>query len=215
MWCPTIPHHTLTLHWHWCCTWRSQWGFSTAQKCMLCTFTFPWFVKVTSSINNILPMKSCLWCRTHWLYSRRIWKSLSSSAWCRETCYGWNWCRWRMRSTLVWLIPSSLSILRELSWGFIATAARTATLAASFVTVLFRICFRELKFSVSQSLLTILVKVGRVGWLLSGKRSAYPVLLVWHFGNFPLKLIAYQPFLHLWKPFQMPRYYGQNQLKLC
>ena len=43
-----ITHHTLTLHWHWCCTWWSQCGFSTAQKCMLCTITFPWFVKVAN-----------------------------------------------------------------------------------------------------------------------------------------------------------------------
>ena len=76
MWCPTIPHHTLTLHWLWCFTWRSQCGFSTAQKCMLCTFTFPWFVKMVSSVNNILLVKSCPWFRTHWLYSRWIWKYL-------------------------------------------------------------------------------------------------------------------------------------------
>ena len=152
----TIPYvNTPFFHWRWCCTWQSQCRFSTAQKCMLCTFTFPWFVKVASSVNNILLMKSCPWCRTHLLYSRWIWKSLSSSAWCREMWNGWNWCRWRMHSTLVRLIPISLSISRELAWGFIATAARTATSGASFVTVLFWIHFRGLKLPVSRSLLII------------------------------------------------------------
>ena len=44
----------------------------------------------------------------------------------------------------------------------VATVARKATSAVSFVTVLYRNRFRGFKLPVSRSLLTILVKVGRV-----------------------------------------------------
>ena len=118
--------------------------------------------------------------------SRWIWKSLSSSAWCREMWKGWNWCRWRMRSTLVRLISISLSFRENWHEGYCNSCKNSYFGCFICHSFLSNPLSWAQAFSLSKS--TNNINEGRTGWMTS-LRETFSIPLFCLFGileTFPL-----------------------------